>query len=315
MTKLRELQESMGVEEGAIPIPATRLKGGGIQRKQTVIQYLATGNAFQPVGEVITTPILPPGTYQVKQTMNGPVFEVHSIRTDELLRFEDSRYNMVLEEISYFWGLRKKYEQRGFTHKRGVLLYGAPGTGKSCLLKLVMEDTIAKGDIVLVAKNARVLREGVAKYREVEPKRQVLVILEDIDEIIRYDERTILEMFDGDDQMDGILYLATTNYIHKLPPRIIRPGRFDRKIEVYNPPEAGREAYFRHKLGDDEPSKRITELVEKTKGFSFGQLREFMVGVYCLDQPEDGVADRIRKNLEEGIAPDNKLAHLESLLS
>ncbi len=272
-----------------------------IQRKQVVIQYAVRDNVFQPVGEIRTTPTLPAGMYDVKESMNGPVFEIHSLNTDELLRFEDSRYNEILEEIADFWGRKGDFEKMGFTHKRGVLLFGDPGTGKSCLTKLVMEDTVTKGDVVFITRNPYSLTSGIAAFREVEPERKVLVVIEDIDEVLRYDERKILEMFDGDNQVDNVLFLCTTNYLDRLPERMLRHSRLDRKIEVHNPPEAGRLAYLTSKLQTLEDSKTIGELAKKTDGFSFGSLREFLVGVYCLKQPLDKVLNRINNHIEESL--------------
>jgi SpoVK/Ycf46/Vps4 family AAA+-type ATPase len=272
-----------------------------IERKQVVIQYAVSDNVFQPVGEIRTTPTLPAGMYDVKESMQGPVYEVHGLNTDELLRFEDSRYNEVLNEIADFWGKKEDYDKMGFTHKRGILLFGAPGTGKSCLTKLVMEDTVTKGDVVFITRNPHALSSGLAAFREVEPDRKVLVVMEDIDEVIRYDERKILEMFDGDNQVGNVLFLCTTNYLNQLPERMLRPSRLDRKIEVHNPPEAGRLAYLKTKLHTIEDSKTIEVLAKKTSGFSFGALREFLVGVYCLKQPVDKVVYRINNHIEESL--------------
>jgi SpoVK/Ycf46/Vps4 family AAA+-type ATPase len=277
------------------------------KRKQVFTQFIVRDNHFSPMGEITTQSTLDPGIYDVKSTMNGIIFEVHDLKTDEILRFEDSRYNQVLDEISNFWSLKDDFNKMGFTHKRGVLLYGSPGTGKSCLLKLVMEDTVNKGDVVFIAKSSGTLVEGLTQFREVEPERKVLVIIEDIDELVRYNERPILELFDGDSQTDNVLFLGTTNYIERLPGRIIRAGRFDRTIEVKNPPLQGRLAYLKHKLKVNEKDEKITELAKKTENFSFAQLRELLVSVYCLKQGETEVLRRIRNKLEENFISEEEL--------
>jgi len=281
------------------------------QRKQVFKQYTVIGNSFSPVGDLTLSDSLLPGIYDIKDTMTGIVFEFHDFSTDELLRFEDSRYNEILEEINQFWELKDDFNKMGFTHKRGILLFGTPGCGKSCLLKLVMEEMVERNDVAFVAKNAHTLVAGLAQFREVEPERKVLVITEDIDEIIRYGEHSILELFDGDSQMDNVLFLATTNYIDRLPPRILRSGRFDRKMEIKNPPPEGRREYLKHKLGMFEEISKIDELVDKTDDFSFAQLREFLVSVYCLKQDEKKVIDRIRNHLEESLGISEQLLDLK----
>jgi len=268
------------------------------KRKQIYKKYIVQGNSFQPVGEVVTEKTIPAGVFRIQRNMSGVFFEVHDINTDDILRFEDSRYTKILQEIDNFWTLKDDFKKYGFTHKRGVLLYGQPGSGKSALLKLAMEDMVSKGNIVFITREAHDLVEALKVVREVEPERKILVIMEDIDEIVKYGEHAILELFDGDAQTNNVLFLGTTNYIDRLPPRILRASRFDRKIEIGNPPTTGRYAYLKAKLKEHQDEKRIMELAEKTKDFTFAQLREFIVSAFCLKQNEDEVIKRLRSNLE-----------------
>jgi len=267
------------------------------KKKQVLIQYMVGENSFHPVGQIKTVKTLPPGIYNIQESMQGPYFEITDIRTDNLLKFADSRYNMILEEIDKFWKIKDNFKNMGFLHKRGVLLYGNPGTGKSCLLKQVMEGMVKRGDLVFMAGTSSYrIKDGLSLLKEVEPDRQVLAVMEDIDE---FDEHTLLQLFDGNTIFDDVLFLGTTNYINKLQPRLLREGRFDRKIRIDNPPLEGRVAYFNYKLGKREPSERIKEMAEKTKGFSFGQLREFLVSVYCLGYDIDETVKRIQSGREE----------------
>jgi ATP-dependent 26S proteasome regulatory subunit len=246
----------------------------------------------------VTEKTIPAGVYRIMYTPSGVIYEVHDISTDEILRFEDSRYNKVLDEIQKFWTLKEDFTKMGFSHKRGLLLYGTPGGGKSSLLKLAIQDAVDEGNLVFITNDAHTLVEGLKTVREIEPDRRVLCVLEDIDEIVRYGEHSILELFDGDSQTDNVLFLATTNYIDRLPPRILRAGRFDRKIRIDNPPVEGRLKYLQAKLKGNIAEERIVELAEKTDGLSFGQLREFLIATFCLKQNEDKVIHRLKNHLE-----------------
>lgn len=269
---------------------------GPAKKKQQFVQYRVTGNSFVPMGkDPIKQDTLSPGVYRVDSSLQGVYFEIHDFKTDQLLRFEDERLEGVLEEIDEFWNQRESFEEMGFSHKRGILLHGIPGSGKSCLLKLAMEATVERGDVVFIAKSAGTLVRGLSEFRDVEPNRRVLVVLEDIDEIIRYGEHAILELFDGDSQVDHVLYISTTNYLDRLPPRIVREGRFDTLIEVENPPEAGRLAYFQSKLGLREEEGILDQYAKDMEGFSFAQMREFLVSVYCLKRDPETTIERIRK--------------------
>jgi SpoVK/Ycf46/Vps4 family AAA+-type ATPase len=269
-----------------------------IKRTQEFKKYIVQGNSFKPVGNIKTINELDSGIYSLKNTMDGVEFEVHDIKTDKLLRFEDERYTAVMNEIADFWKLKEDFSKMGFNHKRGMLLYGTPGSGKTCLLKLVIEDSVKQGNVVLIAKNPNTLVTGLKQLKEIESNRKVLVILEDVDEIVRYNEHAILELFDGPEQVSNVLFLCTTNYPERLPQRIMRENRLDRKIEIGNPPLEGRLAYLNIKLKEHEDDNVIQKLAEKTKGFSFAQLREFLVSTYCMKQDIDTVINRIRKGYE-----------------
>ena len=299
---LNSLNENMEVEEILRGEVSHEKASFGKNRERSLDRFLVSGNIHRPVGNVSTNKKLEAAIYSIQQDMQGLYFDIHTMKTDELLRFEDKRYNDILNEVNQFWGLKEEYNNMGFTHKRGLLLYGREGTGKSCLLKQVTEDVIKHDDVIFITKDPNLLVRGLKQFREVEPDRRCLVLMEDIDTIIRYDEHAILELFDGDSQMDGVLFLATTNYIDRLPPRILRAGRFDRKLEIKNPPKEGRLAYFKHKLGLNEDEAKLEELADKTDGFSFGQLREFLVSTYCLKVDKDVAVKRIRNNLEESIS-------------
>ena len=261
-------------------------------REQNLFQYKSYGNEITPIGKVTLIPKLEPSIYEVTQTMTGVFFSKKDILSDELLRFEDSRYNKVMEEVNKFWGLHQRFSEFGFSHKRGILLYGDPGTGKSCLLKQIMDEAVAQSTIVLVCKSISAMKEGIKSIREIEKDTNILAVIEDIDEY-RYDEHAVLQLFDGNDQVDRVLYLATTNYIDRLPARILRPGRFDTKMEVVNPPASGRRAYFVHKLPAQD-SAYIERLVNATDDFSFAELREFLVSLCCYGGSIESTVQKVK---------------------
>ena len=101
-------------------------------RERVLTQYSDGGNVLAASQK--TRPTLEAGCYAIRSTMEGIMFERVETNSDHLLRFEDSRYNEVLTEVDSFWDLGPKFEMVGLTHKRGLLLWGQPGQGKSCLL-------------------------------------------------------------------------------------------------------------------------------------------------------------------------------------
>jgi len=305
--ELFDLAESILLDDSKVKKAKDFIDG----RKRILTQYTGSGNISRPTS--FTKGTLESGIYKIGSDMQGVFFERVSIKTDELLEFKDKRLQEILAEIEKFWGLGEKFKNYGFSWKRGVLLYGEPGTGKTCLLKQVMNKVVEQDDVAFIAKSPGTLVSGIKTFREVEPKRRVLAVLEDIDELARYNEHALLELFDGENQEDGVLYLATTNYIDKLPPRMLRAGRFDRKIKVYNPPFEGRLAYFQHKLGTNESAGSVKKLAQQTDGFSFSQLKELVVSVFCLGNDLQEAIRRIKANLEE-VSEGKKVSNLLNLL-
>jgi cell division protease FtsH len=196
--------------------------------------------------------------------------------------------------------LKGDYDKLGLMHNRGMLMYGPPGMGKTSLISQVSDMIVARGDVVLYAKRIDTLIEGLNAFREVEPDRKCVVVLEDADEYVGYQEREFLQLLDGEKSVDGVLYLATTNYLERFPARLLRPGRFDKQVFVGAPPYEGRLAYLTNKLKDSEQAKEIERLARETDGMSFGHLRELITAVYALKEPVADVLRRLKASLKPG---------------
>ena len=208
----------------------------------------------------------------------------------------------VLTEIDKFWGLEDDYKKLGLLHNRGILLYGPPGSGKSSIIAQTVDMITKRGDIVMYADDMGYLKQGLLAFRSVEPKRKVVVVLEDADDHVKYNEQAFLHLLDGQDSIEGVLYLASTNYIERFPERMLRSGRFDKKVHVPQPPYEGRLAYLKNKLKPHkmETDKEIDRLAEETDGMSFGDLLELVTAVYALKEPVEKVLSRLKKEPTEG---------------
>jgi len=102
----------------------------------------------------------------------------------------------LLEDLELSIELTEDY---GVGEEQAEQMKGELNYGKSCFLKLVMEDCVSRGDEVLIVKDAHTLKESLAVYRDVEPDRHVLIVMEDIDRVFDYGgEHPILELLDGD---------------------------------------------------------------------------------------------------------------------
>lgn len=279
------------------PVMAVSATKSDDDLKRNFVQWNRHGNSFSPLGETDLLSELVPSAYYVKESMSGLIFERAKPKTDEMLVFENSNMDKVLKEIDKFWERKPAFEKLKLMHSRGMLIYGSPGMGKSICLQQVVDSMVKRGDIVLFCNSPRLITDALAAVRQIEPKRRIVVCLEEIDEICSYDERSILRLLDGDTKTDGVLYLATTNYRERLPQRILRPGRFDKHVHITPPTYEHRLTYLRHKMKDsgiEDPA--IVEMAKKTDGFSFGHLRELIVSAVALGEPLEATITRLRES-------------------
>jgi len=304
MTTFRQLVESAAQKRLRRPVSVQpSLSEGGDsapsnddgKRRSSHIQYMREGNEFRTVGAIELMPKLPPGSYKISSDIRGPYLEVCAPKTDELILFEDSQMTDVLNKVDKFWKLRPNFKKLGYLHNRGVLLHGPPGSGKTSLIHQVSERMIRRGDLVLISERVYSLRNMLDSFREVEPNRPAVIILEDMDEYIGHQERDMLQLLDGSSSTDNILFMGTTNYLERFPPRLLRPGRFDQHVHVDYPPLAGRLAYLKKKLEGLEQATVIQRLAEMTNGFSFGHLRELVIAGYAFQEDLDATIKRLRK--------------------
>lgn len=265
------------------------------------IQWYTDGEKFVACGD--TVPLLPPGAYEINITPEqGTHFVRVPTKTEELLRFDDTDSDRVVKEIRTFWSKRDRYARHGLAFKRGVLLYGPPGSGKSCTIQLVMEDVIKLGGIVLVFKSPELFPLGMRLLRQIQPETPVVVIMEDIDATIeRYNESLVLNILDGAERFDNIVYLATTNYPEKLGARVVnRPSRFDKRFKIPFPNEGVRRNYITALFKDvvDHPFE-LDRWIEDTKDLSIAHLKELFVSVVILGDEYEEAIDTLKGMREE----------------
>jgi len=138
---------------------------------------------------------------------------------------------------------------------------------------------------------------GLRKLREIQPETPVVVLMEDIDSTIHvYSETDVINILDGVDRMDKIVFLATTNYPEQLGQRIMnRPSRFDKRYKVGYPNEESRRLYLHHLIGD-EPNDLVDvdKWVKDTPEFSIAHLKELFVAVVVFEDKYDDALKTLR---------------------
>lgn len=259
-------------------------------------QWALGGNGkYQPIGSTVEK--LPAGVYETFAVPGMWGVEKLDINSDGIYHLPDMATQLVLDEVQKFWDSEDKYRKHKLLYKRGILLFGPPGGGKTVAIKMLINELISKDGIVLIISDVRLAIVVLKAIRRIEPKRNLIVLFEDIDEIIGYNgEASVLSMLDGENNVDNILHIATTNYPEKLGPRLVnRPSRFDRRLHVGMPSDAARKAYLEKATDNGLSEEQLVQWVADTKEMSVAHLRELVAAVYCLDQPYPEVVKRLQE--------------------
>lgn len=202
-----------------------------------------------------------------------------------------------LEEIVEFLKEPGKFTRVGARIPKGVLLEGAPGTGKTLLAKAIAGEanvpffSISGSDFVemFVGVGASRVRDMFAEAKRHAP---CIIFIDEIDAVARrrgtgmgggHDEREqtlnqLLVEMDGFGVNEGIIVMAATNRVDILDPAILRPGRFDRKISVASPDVGGRQdilkVHAKNKpLADDV---NLEQIAQTTAGFTGADLENLL---------------------------------------
>ncbi len=202
-----------------------------------------------------------------------------------------------LEEIVEFLKEPGKFTRVGARIPKGVLLEGAPGTGKTLLAKAIAGEanvpffSISGSDFVemFVGVGASRVRDMFAEAKRHAP---CIIFIDEIDAVARrrgtgmgggHDEREqtlnqLLVEMDGFGINEGIIVMAATNRVDILDPAILRPGRFDRKISVSSPDVGGRQDILKVHAKNKPLAEDVNleQIAQTTAGFTGADLENLL---------------------------------------
>ncbi len=207
---------------------------------------------------------------------------VQSATFDELVLAGDLKSD-IQRDFGSFLAARAEYERYGVPWKRGVLLVGPPGNGKTLCLRALIKFLGVPCLYVQSLKSQYGDEDAhielvFHRAKEIAP---CCLVFEDLDAMIHDKNRSLfLNQLDGLESASGLLTIATTNHADRLDPAIVeRPSRFDRKYHFLLPGQTERRAYLAQWNGRIGEAMRVEDdvldrLVERTADFSFAYLKE-----------------------------------------
>lgn len=240
-------------------------------------------------------------------------------------RFEDlilppELTDAVRDDVRRFIASKETYAKHRVPWKRGLLLLGAPGNGKTHMVRALVRET---GWQCLYVKSFRGRRsdveEGISRvFARARRAAPCVVVLEDLDCLIGDDSRSVLlNELDGFVQNEGLLIIATTNHPEKIDRSLLdRPSRFDRKFHFSLPEPRERRRYLERWRSGLEPALRFSDetlqaLIEGSSGFTFAYLKELTFGAMMAfidaDQTMDEVAPEVLAGLRKELSSARKL--------
>ena len=225
---------------------------------------------------------------------------VNEVNKENLVFINGSDIHEVMGDINLFFKKDTKsiYDKLNIAYKRGIILYGQPGNGKTAMIREVIR-SLEGVTIVNIVPNTRDIPFILSELIKALNKRSALIVIEDIDAILtKFNRSEFLNVLDGINVGSGIYFIGTTNYPERIDPAFVnRSGRFDRMFEIKNPNEDVRREFFKSsklkevlsgykKYKNDSENKDLSVIdlfVKFSDGLSMANLKELMVSTkYAL---------------------------------
>ena len=262
-------------------------------------QWAKDGNCIVSVSSTFDK--LEPGYYSLGCSPQiGMYFIKENVLLNKLYRLPNAATDIIMNDISKFWTLEDTYKKYNRVFRRNYLLYSAPGTGKTSLINLMCQELIEKYNGVVFnltgEEDISLFPDAIRRIRDIEPDRKVICVIEDIDNFIasNENERTrvdskLLSILDGNLKANGVVTIATTNYIEKIAARYKnRPSRFDRVVEFPLPNRESRKIFIEKTVLPEDISKiNLDEWVDRTEGFTIDHINELILLFFVFGHDEE----------------------------
>jgi AAA+ superfamily predicted ATPase len=210
---------------------------------------------------------------------------VSATRADDLVLGNNLKAELFADAARFF-ERRDFYERHRLPWKRGLLLVGPPGNGKTQSIKALLQQ-LGQPVVFVKSFSSREERadEGIRKvFQRARRLAPAVLVLEDLDCLVPEEHRSaLLNELDGFALNTGLLTIATTNHPEKLDRSILdRPSRFDRKFHFPLPGEAERAEYIARWVAAQVPAMQLSaegqrRVAERSRGFTFAYLKELLL--------------------------------------
>lgn len=199
--------------------------------------YQPDYNSYQYIegSDPILIKSIPAGSYTARNSPRGIYISPVLFCGDHIVPIESPQVDQLKREIADFFDdtITSRLAENGISHRRGIILYGEPGTGKTSIVRSLVPYIISRNAIVILDPNPYELRsEIIPAIRQCDNNRHIVVIWDDFDRGLRQNSG-LLQLLDGTSSPDHLLVVCTTNHINSIPDRLRnRPSRFGLILEI-----------------------------------------------------------------------------------
>lgn len=262
--------------------------------------WMKDGDTYSPIPSHALT--LEAGIYFIQVLAGALGFTKTEIQSDPIFEIKDSTQERIIASIESFWAKALELKKGGI-YKRGFLFHGKPGCGKTTLLNQICAHLVEHDGIAIVATEPNLTIEALSQLRRIEPDRKIAVLFEDFEGYLNgFGEENLLSLFDGQRQIDNVIYLCTTNYLEDIPNRFAkRPRRIDEVIEIEPPTYESREIFLNNisELYGKHPSEVRETWLKDTADMPFAHIKELFIAVVVLGYDYQETLARMKGNLIE----------------
>lgn len=220
--------------------------------------------------------------------------------------------------VENFLSSKDFYLKNRIPWKRGVLLYGKPGNGKTSIIRTIMSMYNFKPVTIAPGANDEAVREAFSYAEDQSPS---LLYFEDLDSLLEksVDISSFLNLMDGISAKNGLLVVATANEVKKFKSNITdRPSRFDRKFEIPLPNQEMAHIYLRKWFGNLISAKKCRELSRYAEkyGFSYAYLKELYISAMfeALAHNRKSPTEKDVDNALDRLVKDKKILNTDKVI-
>ncbi len=246
---------------------------------------------------------LPSGIYRLTESnWNTYLAEFTLKKPEQFIPLKAS--TDVLNDFNTFKESRALYERLKLVYKRGVMLFGPPGTGKtSSIIELINNIDLSNSVVLFI--NKELPYKFVKGFKN--DTRLKIVVFEEFTDILKscsYSE--MLSFLDGENSLENTFIIASTNYPEKLPENIInRPGRFDKIYRIASLTENDINRYLQHfdlSIGSDMMSRLLGKTIAELKEIILIHFRDGLTlyqALESINRNKELVANEFKDNKQD----------------